>query len=88
MFRNHPAIVMELVAIDLFDQFHANSTIFDPSTIRLYTRSMLRALAKLKKEAIIYGDLKMENIMVKDHATGNIRIIDFGLSVMMTKPSE
>ncbi|XP_075925339.1 dual specificity tyrosine-phosphorylation-regulated kinase 2-like [Petromyzon marinus] len=86
MFRNHPAIVMELVAIDLFDQFHANSTIFDPSTIRLYTRSMLRALAKLKKEAIIYGDLKMENIMVKDHATGNIRIIDFGLSVMMTKP--
>ncbi|XP_075924621.1 dual specificity tyrosine-phosphorylation-regulated kinase 2-like [Petromyzon marinus] len=86
MFRKHPGFVMELMTIDLFDQFQDNFTIFAPSRIRLYARSMLRALAKLKKEAIIYGDLKMENIMVKDHATGNIRIIDFGASIKMTKP--
>ncbi|CAM9882559.1 unnamed protein product [Lampetra planeri] len=86
LFRHHPAFVMELITTDLFDQFQTNSTIFAPSRIRLYTRSLLIALAKLKKEAIIYGDLKLENTMVKDHATGNIRIIDFGVSVKMTKP--
>lgn len=50
------------------------------SNIGTITCQMIEVLAKLKELAIIYADLKPENIMVVDHCRHpfSIKLIDFG----------
>ncbi|XP_032823435.1 dual specificity tyrosine-phosphorylation-regulated kinase 4-like isoform X1 [Petromyzon marinus] len=80
-FRGHYNMVLELVLGGTLKEELSITCKVDLPKIRLYMRSILKALVKLKSEAIIHGDLKLENILVKDHDTGDVRLADFGLSV-------
>ncbi|XP_075923449.1 dual specificity tyrosine-phosphorylation-regulated kinase 2-like [Petromyzon marinus] len=86
-FRGHFTMVLELLAGDLRKQLMLKYVDdFPLSRVRLYCQSILKALVKLRKEAIIHGDLKPANILIKNHKTGNVRITDFGVSVKLVPP--
>ncbi|XP_078733981.1 dual specificity tyrosine-phosphorylation-regulated kinase 2-like [Lampetra fluviatilis] len=86
-FRGHFTMVMELLVGDLRKQLMLKyDNDFPMSRIRLYCQSILKALVKFRKEAIIHGDLKPANILIKNHKTGNVRITDFGVSVKLVSP--
>ncbi|CAN0372897.1 unnamed protein product [Lampetra planeri] len=61
----------------LFDVANANGA-FTLSSVKRYARSLMEVLAFLKKNGVVHGDLKLENILVKDHHTAAIRLADFG----------
>jgi serine/threonine protein kinase len=48
---------------------------------RYYIGSMCFALHHLKEQGIVYRDMKPENVMI--HATGRVKLIDFGMAKVL-----
>lgn len=51
---------------------------------RIWTSEMACALNRLHDMDILYGDLKIENVMID--VRGHIKLTDFGLSSILTPP--
>ena len=47
---------------------------------RFYTAQLALALGALHERKILYLDLKLENVLVKDEATKRIKVADFGMA--------
>lgn len=63
----------------IFD-LHNPGEIKKISKIRKILKSILEALKVLDDRGIIHGDIKPHNILFKDKKSGEIKLIDFGLS--------
>ncbi|XP_075917333.1 uncharacterized protein LOC142915382 isoform X1 [Petromyzon marinus] len=61
---------------------------FTLSCVKRYARSLMEVLAFLKKNGVVHGDLKLENILVKYHHTAAIRLADFGGSFFENEPPD
>lgn len=46
---------------------------------------VLEKIAMLNENGIIHGDLKSNNILIDDLINMNVKVIDFGLSVVKVK---
>ncbi|XP_075920149.1 uncharacterized protein LOC142923108 [Petromyzon marinus] len=73
----HYLVLDYINAGSLFDVVNSNGA-FTLSSVKRYARSLMEVLAFLKKNGVVHGDLKLENILVKDHHTAAIRLADFG----------
>ena len=81
MFRNHACIVFELMSINLFEVNKKNKFRgFSLKLVRSFAHSLTIALKVLKRNQIIHGDLKPENIMLKQPGKSGLKVIDFGSS--------
>ncbi|MCP4536403.1 MAG: AAA family ATPase [Chloroflexi bacterium] len=45
-----------------------------------------RALAYLHSRGVIHGDLKLANVLMSDDASGQVKIVDFGIALEMRSP--
>lgn len=81
IFRNHACIVFELMSINLFEVNKKNNFRgFSLKLVRSFAHSLTIALSVLKRNQIIHGDLKPENIMIKKFGKSGLKVIDFGSS--------
>ena len=81
MFRGHACIVFELLSISLYDlikknKFHS----FDQKMVKNFTHSILLALGTFTRMKVIHGDLKPENIVLRQTGKSGLKVIDFGSS--------
>lgn len=80
-FREHLCITTELLGINLYELVKMNGYRGLPvNLVRHFVTQTLEALAFLDSKSIIHCDLKPENLMLCDAATGRIKLIDFGSS--------
>jgi len=82
-FRNHLCIVSKLYYLNLY-QYRIKYGKLPFENIRIITKDLLEGLKYLKKNNIIQGDLKPENIFFYDKSCQNVVIGDFGLSLYNT----
>ncbi|CAN0339258.1 unnamed protein product [Lampetra fluviatilis] len=81
-------LVLDYISMgSLFDVLKANGA-FTLSSVKRYAQSLMEVLAFLKKNGLVHGDLKLENILVKDHHTAAIRLADFGGSFFDNEPPD
>ncbi|XP_061417201.1 putative dual specificity tyrosine-phosphorylation-regulated kinase 3 homolog [Lethenteron reissneri] len=81
-------IVLDYISMgSLFDVLKANGA-FTLSSVKRYAQPLMEVLAFLKKNGLVHGDLKLENILVKDHHTAAIRLADFGGSFFDNEPPD
>ena len=66
---------------ELFTVLRAR-TVFDESTARFYTASVVFAFDYMHSKSIIYRDLKPENLLLDDK--GYLKITDFGFAKIIT----
>jgi dual specificity tyrosine-phosphorylation-regulated kinase 2/3/4 len=81
MFRRHICATFEILGQNLYEysrsiRFRAIET----SELRQIARGILTALAFMHKNSVVHCDMKPENIMLVSHASGDVRVIDFGSS--------
>ena len=70
---------------EMFFHLHKERRFSNEKT-KFYVIEMILAIEFLHKNKMLYRDLKPENIMVD--ASGHIKLTDFGLSKMVSKPKE
>lgn len=73
-------LVMELIGGgELFDKIAAQENqVFTEKMARGYMRKLLGACHHMHAQGVVHRDIKPENIMLD--STGEIKLIDFGLS--------
>lgn len=77
-FRNHVCILFELEKNDLYSEMKNRGFkpyAFDIGTISLYGSQLVHVLSELKRQKIVHGDIKPENILVTDNG---ILVTDYG----------
>lgn len=79
LLKDRIVIPMELCETDLF-KASSNNYKFSLSQISVVAKQMLSALTTLKQVNIIHGDIKQENILIKDQFTLQIKLADFGIA--------
>ncbi|CAM9617337.1 unnamed protein product [Lampetra fluviatilis] len=52
----------------------------DEDNLRSYTRGIVRFLAYTKSRGIVHGDIKPENVLLKNNSSSVVRVTDFGFS--------
>ena len=85
-FRGHDCMEFEKLHINLVQ--HLKNMKYQPLSefsLNNITRQILCGLSFLKDNKIIHGDLKPENIMFIDTNLTDIKILDFGSSLMIEK---
>jgi serine/threonine protein kinase len=66
---------------DLFHRLQTLATSADSGKhMRFYLEEIVCALSFLHSRNILYGDLKLENVMIDDE--GHVRLVDFNMSVL------
>eukprot|EP00092_Neocalanus_flemingeri_P033535 GFUD01036453.1.p1 GENE.GFUD01036453.1~~GFUD01036453.1.p1 ORF type:complete len:570 (+),score=80.98 GFUD01036453.1:226-1710(+) len=81
IFRGHACIVFELMSINMYELIKKNKFLgFTVRLVRNFAHSILIALNLLHNNKIIHGDLKPENIVLKQPEMSGIKVIDFGNS--------
>lgn len=68
---------------DLGKLFEIQSVSFKESVARDFMWQILLALNYLHKKGIAHRDVKPENFLITDHGSGQLKLIDFGLSATM-----
>ena len=80
-FREHLCITFELHHDNLYDTLKANLFAgLDAAHVINIAADMLRCLGTLRKNNIIHGDLKPENVLTSPAGTQGVTVIDFGSS--------
>ncbi|XP_063303111.1 dual specificity tyrosine-phosphorylation-regulated kinase 2-like [Pelobates fuscus] len=81
VFRNHVCIVFELLGMDLYEVIKKNNNQgLSLPLVKKIARSILQCLNSLHKNRIIHCDLKPDNILLKQHTSSDVKVIDFGSS--------
>jgi serine/threonine protein kinase len=85
--QSHLFLAVELLEINLYD-VHARARLDQdiewaefldkPGNIQRILRQVFEGLEFLNKNGFLHGDLKPENIAVKDRASARVKLIDFG----------
>uniref|UniRef100_A0A3B3D9I2 Protein kinase domain-containing protein n=1 Tax=Oryzias melastigma TaxID=30732 RepID=A0A3B3D9I2_ORYME len=86
-FQNVTCIVYELLEESLHDIVWRNPGVTHLCDIRSIAQHLLKALKALKSIGLAHCDIKLDNIMLADHRTTNMKLIDFGLAVEAKKLS-
>ncbi|GAB0496248.1 hypothetical protein MMPV_007560 [Pyropia vietnamensis] len=71
---------------DLFDFMRLHGRPFGEPTVRRLVAEMVLALQHIHSLGVVYRDLKLENVLLD--ADGHVRIADFGLSKLLSKPRQ
>lgn len=82
-FDDHHFIVMELLDMSVHDYQCKTRAVLPLHGIRTIVRDLATALAALKSLSVIHTDIKLDNVMLIDHAKKpfRVKLIDFGLSL-------
>ena len=56
------------------------TTIFDMTTIRMVSKSILSILSEIHNRQMVHCDIKPENFLIKNDNLENIQLIDFGFT--------
>jgi protein-serine/threonine kinase len=65
--------------LNSIQRFHEDQVIF-------YARQLVCALEDIHDKKILYRDMKPENLLLDER--GNLRLIDFGLSILLSSPAQ
>jgi len=86
--QRHVVLVLELIdGPDLFDVIYEHAMPYGPDEILCWTSQLILTLRHLHMRSIVLLDVKAENVMI-ERATGNIRLVDFGLAGDPARPSQ
>ncbi|CAL8120888.1 unnamed protein product [Orchesella dallaii] len=86
---SHLVLLFELYPISLFEYIEKTEKGADFMDIKIVTYQILQALRFLAKLCLCHGDLKLENIMIVDESTLQIKVIDLGCAFKVnTHPYE
>ena len=81
VFRKHLCICFEPLSVNLYEMLKINNFHgFSQNFIKKIAVQLLSCLKNLKDLKIIHCDLKPENVLMRKHPKGSIKVIDFGSS--------
>ncbi|ODM87503.1 Dual specificity tyrosine-phosphorylation-regulated kinase 2 [Orchesella cincta] len=80
-FRNHACIVFELLSENLWSVIKETKKQGLPlHRVQGFACSLIKVLDALGRNKIMHGDLKLDNILVKQTGKSDIKLIDFGMA--------
>ncbi|KAF7556111.1 hypothetical protein G7Z17_g1593 [Cylindrodendrum hubeiense] len=77
-------IIMENIAGSSLDNIISSGVILGEEVVRSISRQLLSAMSYLQDKRIVHRDIKPDNVILKSLDPVEVKIIDFGLSTMMT----
>ena len=87
VFRDQVCVVFELLHINLYEWLASREFKgLDMSIVQRITWQMMHALQYLKRIGVVHCDVKPENILLARPGAHDVKLIDFGVPALKTRP--